>query len=122
MVPIDKHPSVSSSTADFTAIGIKSGICDFDFICRWHKSRPTAQAEEFQLCITGKRQGTREDEEGKTVYSERRANQIFRVLDLPYQIDPDRVEATLTGGILEIRVSKVGMGKKIAVRAKAAAA
>ena len=74
------------------------------------------------LCITGKRQGVSAQEEGKTVHSERRAGAIFLVLDLPFQLDPDRVSATLTGGILEIRVSKVGMGKKIAVLATAAAA
>jgi HSP20 family molecular chaperone IbpA len=43
-------------------------------------------------------------------------------LDLPSQIDPDRVNATLSDGILEIKLLKVGMGKKIPVLAKAAAA
>ena len=67
------------------------------------------------MCITGKRQEA-------TVYSERRSNQIFRVLDLPSQIDPDRVNATLSDGVLEIKLLKVGMDKKIPVLAKAAAA
>jgi len=35
------------------------------------------------VCITGKRQKVAEQKEGETVYSERRSNQIFRVLDLP---------------------------------------
>ena len=74
------------------------------------------------VCITGKRQEASEQKEGETVYSERRSNQIFRVLDLPSQIDPDRVNATLSDGILEIKLLKVGMGKKIPVLAKAAAA
>ncbi len=74
------------------------------------------------LCITGKRQQASEQKEGKTVYSERCSDQIFRVLDLPSQIDPDRVNATLSGGILEIKLLKVGMGKKIPVLAKTAAA
>jgi len=74
------------------------------------------------MCITGKRQEASEQKEGETVYSERRSNQIFRVLDLPSQIDPDRVNATLSNGILEIKLLKVGMGKKIPVLAKAAAA
>jgi HSP20 family protein len=73
------------------------------------------------LCITGKRQEASEPEEGKTIYSENRADQIFRVLDLPSQIDPERVNPTLSNGILVIRASKVGMGKEIAV-AKAASA
>jgi HSP20 family protein len=74
------------------------------------------------VCITGKRQEASEQKEGETVYSERRSNQIFRVFDLPSQIDPDRVNATLGDGILEIRLLKIGMGKKIPVLAKAAAA
>src|SRR6266699_4184708 len=72
--------------------------------------------------ITGKRQEASEQKEGETVYSERRSNQVFRVLDLPSQIDPDRVNATLSDGILEIRLLKVGMGKKIPVLARAATA
>jgi HSP20 family molecular chaperone IbpA len=74
------------------------------------------------LCITGKRHKASEQKEGKTVYSERRPSQIFRVLDLPSSIDPDRVDATLSDGILEIKLSKVGMGKKVFIFAKAAAA
>ncbi len=74
------------------------------------------------VCITGKRQEASEQNEGETVYSERRSNQIFRVLDLPSQIDPDMVNATLSDGILEIRLLKIGMGKKIPVLVKTAAA
>jgi HSP20 family protein len=73
------------------------------------------------VCITGKRQEAAEQKEGEAVYFERRSNQIFRVLDLPSQIDPERVNATLSDGILEIKLMKVGMGKKISVLAKAAA-
>src|SRR5258708_19781423 len=74
------------------------------------------------VCITGKRQEVSEQKEGETVYSQRRSNQIFLVLYLPSQIDPHRVNATLSDGILEIRLLKVGMGKKIPILTKAAAA
>ena len=74
------------------------------------------------LCITGKRHGSSDEKEGKTVYSERHPTQIFRVLDLPSEIDPDRVNATVSDGVLAITLSKVGMGKKVPVLAKAAAA
>ena len=80
------------------------------------------QAAPRSLCITGKRQEAEEQREGKTVYSERYSGQIFRVLPLPSQIDPDSVNATLSGSILEIKVLKFGMGKKIPVFAKAASA
>ncbi len=74
------------------------------------------------LCIIGKRQATSNEEGKQTVYSERRANQIFRALDLPAEIDPDRAGATLENGILEIKLNKVGTGKRIPVRARAASA
>ena len=75
------------------------------------------------VCITGKRQEASEQTEGETVYSERRSSQIFRVLDLPSQIDPDLTEAKLSGGILEITLLKAAeMRKKVPVLAKAARA
>jgi HSP20 family protein len=74
------------------------------------------------LCITGKRQEASEQKEGKTVYSERRSKHIFRVLELPSEIDPDRVNATVRDGLLELKLSKVGLGKKVPVLARAATA
>jgi HSP20 family protein len=79
-----------------------------------------------RLCITGQRPEASEQQEGsegKTVYSERRSGRIFRVLDLPSQIDQDLTEATLRDGILEITLLKTAeMGKKVPVLAKAARA
>ena len=76
-----------------------------------------------RLYITGQRPAASEQQEGKTVYSERRSGRMFGVLDLPSQIDPDLTEATLSGGILEITLFKAAeMGKKVPVLAKAARA
>jgi HSP20 family protein len=74
------------------------------------------------LCISGTRQEESDPAEGKAVYSERRPKNIFRVLDLPGEIDPNTVNATVSNGILELRLSKVGLGKKVPVLTKAAAA
>jgi HSP20 family protein len=74
------------------------------------------------LLIFGERPEASEQKIGRTVYSERHANQIFRVLDLPARIDPDGVKATLSDGILEVTLSKVETAKKVPVLAKAAAA
>jgi HSP20 family protein len=76
-----------------------------------------------RLCITGQRPEASEQQEGKTVYSERRSGRIFRVLDLPSKIDPDLTEVTLRDGIFEITLLKAAeMGKKVPVLAKAARA
>jgi HSP20 family protein len=74
------------------------------------------------LCITGKRQEAAEQKDGNTVYSERLSTEIFRVLDLPSEINPDKVKATVNDGLLEIKLLKVGLGKKVPVLAKTAAA
>jgi len=74
------------------------------------------------LCISGKRRDTTELTEAKTVYSERRSKSIFRVLDLPCEIDPNTVNATVSDGLLELRLSKVRLGKKVPVLTRAAAA
>ena len=74
------------------------------------------------LCILGRRQETSNQKEGKTVYSERRSKQIFRTLDLPSEIDPDGVYARVSDGLLEIKVSKVGLGENVRVVVRAATA
>jgi len=43
-------------------------------------------------------------------------------LDLPSEIDPNGVKATVRDGLLEIKLSKVGLGEKERVVAKAATA
>ena len=75
-----------------------------------------------RVCITGKRQDISKSSDEKLIYAERRSNQIFRALDLPAEIDADRVDATVSNGILEIRLMKVGLGKKVPVIAKSATA
>jgi HSP20 family protein len=74
------------------------------------------------LCIAGKRKEAPEQRAGNTVYSERRPDQIFRVLDLPSQVNPDRLDVTLGAGILEITMPKLSTSEQVAVLAKGAAA
>lgn len=73
------------------------------------------------LCIAGTRQKSSELE-GVTFYSERSATTIFRVLSLLEEIDPQHVIVTVSDGVLEIKLWKVGSGTKVPVLAKAAAA
>jgi HSP20 family protein len=74
------------------------------------------------LCITGKREEASEETQENSTSSERRANRIFCVLDLPSEVDPDKVDATVSDGMLEVKLLKVGLGKKVAVRAKSVSA
>ena len=74
------------------------------------------------LCISGSREEASEQKEEEAVYSQRRSKHIFRLLDLPSEIDPDDVKTTVRDGLLEIKLSKVRLGEKDRVVAKAAAA
>src|SRR2546430_3459793 len=77
------------------------------------------RAAPRSLCITGKRQESSDQKEGTTIYSERRSKHIFRV-QLPAETDPDTVHAAVSDGLVEIKLLKVGLSKKVPF-AKAAA-
>jgi HSP20 family protein len=73
------------------------------------------------LTITGKREAKQEKEnEGKVVYSERCADEILRVIDLPADVDPAKVTATLKDGVLELAMPKAAPPKQIKVEPKVA--
>jgi HSP20 family molecular chaperone IbpA len=59
-----------------------------------------------RLTIAGKRGTKEESTSEKLIWSEWRANRIFRTLDLPADVDPRKVRATLMGGILTIDLPK----------------
>jgi HSP20 family protein len=74
------------------------------------------------VCILGERDDAAEQKDGNLIYSERRASQIFRVVSLSSDIDPEKVNASLADGVLEIKLRKIGTGKKVVVLGKAATA
>jgi HSP20 family molecular chaperone IbpA len=74
------------------------------------------------VCITGKKQGRSEQWEEILASSERHPYRIFRVFDLPSEIDPSRVDARISDGSLEIKLGKAGSRKVVPVRAKAVSA
>jgi HSP20 family molecular chaperone IbpA len=43
---------------------------------------------------------------GKTIYKEPRARRIFRIQDLPVEVEPSKATATLKGDILEVMMPK----------------
>lgn len=75
------------------------------------------------LFISGHREQRSEDKKkGEVVYSERRSDQVYRALDLPAEVDPDKIKTTLDNGELEITLPKKELGKKLTMEEKPAAA
>jgi HSP20 family molecular chaperone IbpA len=78
------------------------------------------RAEPRRLIIYAKKQETTQQEKGKAVLQGKMSDEMFRVLDLPHEIDPDNITATVKDEVLEVTLPKVNPGKKIAVGVKAA--
>ena len=76
-------------------------------------------AEPRSLIIHASKQEPLEQEKG-AVLQGRVSDEVFRVLELPHEIDPDNMTATIKNEVLEVTLAKVNPGKKIAVGVKAA--
>jgi HSP20 family protein len=76
--------------------------------------------EPQRLTISGKRETKKEAKKGKTVYSESCASEIFRTVDLPAEVDAEKVSATLDNGVLNLEMPKTAGARKIEVKASAA--
>jgi HSP20 family protein len=65
--------------------------------------------EPRRLTITGKRETREEKKEKKTLYTEQRSNEIFRVVDLPKEVDPSAsgIKATYDQGVLTVTLPEV---------------
>jgi HSP20 family protein len=67
--------------------------------------------EPCRLAISGQRdQKSEEERKGSVVSSERRSLHAFRILDLPAEVDPDKVRATFSNGELEVTLIKKHIG------------
>jgi HSP20 family protein len=76
--------------------------------------------EPGKLTIAGKHEAQEESKKGKTIYSERCAKQILRVVDLPVEVDSSKVSANLKDGVLSIELPKAVHAKTIRIEPKTA--
>lgn len=76
------------------------------------------EAEPRRLFISGMHEEKSENKK-KGVYSER-SDQVCRTINLPADVDPDKIKKTLSKGELEITLPKKEIGKKITIEQKAA--
>ncbi|MGA9801051.1 MAG: Hsp20 family protein [Terriglobales bacterium] len=78
--------------------------------------------EPRRLTITGKRETetSREENKGKTVYSEFCSNQILRIVDLPASVDTEKTTASLKNGVLQLTMPKAAKAKTVEIKPRAA--
>jgi len=76
------------------------------------------RVEGNRLTIAGKHESKEERTEGKTIYSERCAKEIFRSVFLPSDVDGTKVNATLKDGVLDLDLPKAPHAKSVRIEAK----
>jgi HSP20 family protein len=76
--------------------------------------------EPRRLTIAGKRETTEETKGRKTIYKERCSDEILRVVELPVEVDPEKVKASLKNGLLQVELQKAASSKKVPVKVQAA--
>jgi HSP20 family protein len=76
--------------------------------------------EPRRLTIAGKHEAQEESKKGKTIYSERCAKEILRVIDLPAEVDSSKVSAILKDGILKMELPKAAHVKAVRIEPKTA--
>jgi HSP20 family protein len=78
-------------------------------------------AEPRRLLITGKRETKKKEKQARTLYSETCSDQIMRVIELPAEIETEKVTAVLKNGVLELTLPKAAKARTVRVEPKAAA-
>ena len=76
--------------------------------------------EPHRLTITGKRETKKEEKKGKIVCAECCSDQILRIVNLPADVQTDKVTATLKSGVLEFTMPKVVKGHTVRIHPKTA--
>jgi HSP20 family molecular chaperone IbpA len=82
----------------------------------FHEKDLQVSVEPMQVTISGKRESSKEEKKGKTVYTESCSGQILRIVDLPVMVDAERVTATLKNGMLQLTLPKAVRAKTVEIR------
>jgi HSP20 family protein len=107
------HPVHVQISESGEALNVKAEVPGFN------EKELSISVEPRRLAITGKRETKKEESKGKTIYSETCANEIMRVVELPAEVDTEKVTARLKNGILELSLPKA-KAKNVKVETRAA--
>ena len=76
--------------------------------------------EANRLMIRGKHEAQEDRKKARTIYSERCANEILRVVSLPAEVDASKASATLKDGMLRIELPKAVRAKAVRIEPRSA--
>ncbi len=77
--------------------------------------------EPRRLTIAGKRESEKEEKKGKIVSSSTFcSDQLLCIVDLPTEVETDKVTATLKNGVLNLTMPKVAKARSIKIQPKTA--
>jgi len=108
------HPVALNITETDEAFTVKAEVPGFT------EKEIEVAVEAGRVTITGQRESSKEEKKGKTVCSECRSDQVLRIVNLPAEVEADKVTATLKNGVLELTLPKVAKAQPVRVHPKAA--
>jgi HSP20 family molecular chaperone IbpA len=108
------HPMPVNITETDSVIELKAEVPGFD------EKEIEIGLEPRRLTISGKREATKEEKKGKSICEESCPDQIFRMLDLPAEIEPEKATAVLKNGVLKLVLPKTAKERAVKIHPKAA--
>lgn len=109
------HPVHVQMTESESGFEVKAEVPGFS------EKELEVSVEPTRIVITGKRESTKEEKKGKTVYTEACSNQIMRIISLPSEVNAHKTTAVLRNGVLEVTLPKSTKADAVKIQTKAAA-
>ena len=108
------HPVCTELTETDDAFALKAEVPGFT------EKELEIKAEPRRVVITGNRESSKEEKKGKTIRSDVSSDQILRVVELPADIETDKVVASLKNGMLTLALPKAAKSRSVIVKPTAA--
>jgi len=108
------HPVSTELTETDEAFSLKAEVPGFS------EKELEIKAEPRRVVITGKRESSSKEKKGKVISSEMSSDQLLRVVELPVEIETDKVSANLKNGMLTVGLPKAVKAKSVTVKPTAA--
>lgn len=108
------HPVHLNITETNGALEVKAEVPGFT------EKELEISVESRRLTIAGKKETKKEEKKGKTVCAECHSEQILRTVELPVEVEPEKVSATLKHGVLEVTLPKMAKTNTLRIHPKVA--